>query len=149
MFLWPNICKYFTNDLPPTSSPCRLIYPEIILLQWHHNDRYGVSNHQPHDCLLNCLCMSRSKKHRSPASLAFVLGIHRWPANFPHKGPVTRKMFPFDDVIMSHHHHRGHNHRRTVAIFFHNFPITTTVTIRIEEKHYCYYHIHRCLELLS
>ena len=69
--------------------------------------------------------------------------------NFPHKGPVTRKMFPFDDVIMSHHHHRGHNHRRTVAIFFHNFPITTTVTIRIEEKHYCYYHIHRCLELLS
>ena len=30
----------------------------------------------------------------------FVLGIHRSPVNFPHKGPVTRKMFPFDDVIM-------------------------------------------------
>ena len=27
-------------------------------------------------------------------------GIHRWPVNYPHKGPVTRKMFPFDDVIM-------------------------------------------------
>ena len=27
-------------------------------------------------------------------------GIHRWPLNSPHKGPVTRKMFPFDDVIM-------------------------------------------------
>ena len=27
-------------------------------------------------------------------------GIHRWPVNSPHKGPVTRKMFPFDDVIM-------------------------------------------------
>ena len=26
--------------------------------------------------------------------------IHRWPVNFPHKWPVTRKMFPFDDVIM-------------------------------------------------
>ena len=24
----------------------------------------------------------------------------RWPVNSPHKGPVTRKMFPFDDVIM-------------------------------------------------
>ena len=29
-------------------------------------------------------------------------GIHRWPVNSPHKGPVTRKMFPFDYVIMSH-----------------------------------------------
>ena len=27
-------------------------------------------------------------------------GIHRWPVNSPHKRPVTRKMFPFDDVIM-------------------------------------------------
>ena len=42
----------------------------------------------------------RSKKHQSSASLAFVRGIHRWPVNSPHKGPVTRKMFPFDDVIM-------------------------------------------------
>ena len=39
-------------------------------------------------------------KHQSPASLAFVRGIHRWPANSPHKGTVTRNMFPFDDVIM-------------------------------------------------
>ena len=40
------------------------------------------------------------KKHQSPASLAFVRRIHRWPVNSPHKGPVTRKMFTFDDVIM-------------------------------------------------
>ena len=40
------------------------------------------------------------RKHQSSASLAFVLGIHRWPVNSPHKGPVTRKMLPFDDVIM-------------------------------------------------
>ena len=38
--------------------------------------------------------------HQSSASLAFVCGIHRGPVNFPHKWPVTRKMFPFDDVIM-------------------------------------------------
>ena len=37
---------------------------------------------------------------KSSTSLAFVWEIHRWPVNFPHKGPVTRKMFPFDDVIM-------------------------------------------------
>ena len=36
-------------------------------------------------------------KRQSSASLAFVRGIHRWPVNTPHKGPVTRKMFPFQD----------------------------------------------------
>ena len=41
------------------------------------------------------------RKHRSSASLAFVRGIHRSPVNSPHKGPVTREMLPFDDVIMS------------------------------------------------
>ena len=40
------------------------------------------------------------RKYQSSASLAFVRGIHRWPVNSPHKGPVTRKMFPFDNVIM-------------------------------------------------
>ena len=40
------------------------------------------------------------RKHQSSTPLAFVQGIHRWPVNSPHKGPVTRKMFPFDDVIM-------------------------------------------------
>ena len=38
--------------------------------------------------------------HQSSASLAFVLGIHRGPVNSPHKWPVTRKMFTFDDVII-------------------------------------------------
>ena len=41
------------------------------------------------------------RKHQSSAPLAFVRGIHRWPVNSPHKGLVMRKMFPFDDVIMS------------------------------------------------
>ena len=40
---------------------------------------------------------ANERKHQSSASLAIVRGVHRWPD----KGPVTRKMFPFDDVIMS------------------------------------------------
>ena len=40
------------------------------------------------------------RKHESSASPAFVQGIHRGPVNFPHKRPVTRKMFPFNGVIM-------------------------------------------------
>ena len=43
------------------------------------------------------------RKHQSSASLAFMRGIHRGPVNSPHKWPVTRKMFPFDDVIMGIH----------------------------------------------
>ena len=40
------------------------------------------------------------KKHQSSASPAIVRGIHRAPVNSPHKWPVTRKMFPFDDVTV-------------------------------------------------
>ena len=50
------------------------------------------------------------RKHQSSASLAFVRGIHRGPVNSPHKWPVTRKMFPFDDVIIwanDDHVHQG------------------------------------------
>ena len=43
------------------------------------------------------------RKHQSSASLAFVRWIHRGPVNSPHKWPVTRKMFPFYDVIMTFH----------------------------------------------
>ena len=40
------------------------------------------------------------RKHQSFPSLAFVRWIHRWPVNSSQKWPVTRKMFPFDDVII-------------------------------------------------
>ena len=50
------------------------------------------------------------RKHQSSASLAFVRRIQRGPVNSPHKWPVTRKIFPFADVIiltqrpLVHHH---------------------------------------------
>ena len=72
--------------------------------QWRHNGRHGVSNHQPHDCSLNRLSGADQRKHQSSASLALVRGIHRWPVNSPHKWPVTRKKFLFDDVIMETRH---------------------------------------------
>ena len=60
----------------------------------------GISNHQHLLYLLNCLFRCRSKKNQSSKWLAFVRGINWWPVNSPHKGPVMRKMYPFDDVIM-------------------------------------------------
>ena len=54
---------------------------------------------------LNIVCSTvysgaDQRKHQSSASLAFVRGNHWWPVNSPYKWPVTRKMLPFDDVIM-------------------------------------------------
>ena len=69
-------------------------------LQWHHNGRDGVSNHQRHVCLLNRIFKHRSKKISKLRATGLSAGIHQWPVNSPHKGPVTRKMFQFDDVIM-------------------------------------------------
>ena len=73
-----------------------------ISLHWRHNGHNSVSNYKPYDCLLNRLFRRRSniRKHQSSASLAFVRGNHRRPVNSPHIWPVTRKVFPFDDVIM-------------------------------------------------
>ena len=68
---------------------------------WRHNDHSGVSNHQPHGCLLSCLFRRRSKKNSKLRVTGLCAGNSPGPVNSPHKGPVTRKIFPFDDVIMS------------------------------------------------
>ena len=69
-------------------------------LHWRHNDHYGVSNHQPHGCLLKRLFRRRSKKTSKLRVTGLCVGNSPGPLNSPHEGPVTRKMFPFDDVIM-------------------------------------------------
>ena len=56
-------------------------------------------------------------KYQSSASLAFVREIDRGPVNFPHKWPVTRKMFPFDDVIMGCRLRLNQNHWPSVTYF--------------------------------
>ena len=71
-------------------------------LQWRHNGCIGVSNHITSLAVVYLTVYSGAdqRKHQSSASLAFVRGIHRTPVNSPHKGPVTRKIYPFDDVFM-------------------------------------------------
>ena len=68
---------------------------------WLNLDHYtDVSNHQPHCFLLNRLFTCRSKKTSKVRVTGLGVGNSPGPVNSPHKGPVTRKMFPFDDVIM-------------------------------------------------
>ena len=71
-------------------------------LQWRHNGHNGISHHQPHDCLLNCLFKRRSKKTWKLRVTGLCAGNSLVTGKFPHKWPVTRKMFPFDYVIMYH-----------------------------------------------
>ena len=101
---------------------------EFIFMWWHHiggdgiqwkPHPYFISLHHNNDVIMSTMASqitgltivystvysdTDQRKHQSSGSLAFVRGIHRWPMNSPHKGPVTQKMFPFDDVIMLRRH---------------------------------------------
>ena len=100
-------CRYWHADcLMPShylNSCCIFSHktdPGPVSLHWRQNDHDGVSNHQPHGCLLNCLFRCRSKKTSKLRVTGLCVGNSPGPVNSQHKGPVTRKMFPFDDVIM-------------------------------------------------
>ena len=85
-----------------------MLYMTVILpaydlaptLQWHHNGRDSVSNHQPNDCLLIRLFRHRSKK----ISKLRVTGLYARNSpvtvEFPAQMASIAEMFPFDDVIM-------------------------------------------------
>ena len=79
------------------SVPCDPLQ-HAITLQWRHYECDGVQI----TGVLNVCSGAGQRKHQSSASLAFVRGIHRWPVNSALKGPVTRKVFSFDGVMLSH-----------------------------------------------
>ena len=89
-----------TMFLYAASNHHRFHYNDITLRR-RHNEHDGVSNHQPPGCLLNRLFRRRSKKTSKLRVTCLCPGNSPGPVNSPHKGPVTRKMFPFDDVIMT------------------------------------------------
>ena len=73
----------------------------------HHNTSLDTTLQWRHNVCSTFCSGANQREHQSSASLASVRGIHRWPLNSPHKGPVTRKMFPFDDVIVNTHQIRS------------------------------------------
>ena len=71
-------------------------------LQWRHNDHNGVSNHQPHCCLLSFIQAQIKENIKAPRHWPLCgefTGTGEFPAQSA-SNQVTRKMFPFDDVIM-------------------------------------------------
>ena len=73
----------------------------MIFSQWWKQYRNDVIMSMMVSCLFNYWFRRRSKKTSKLRVSGLVRGIHRWPVNSPHKRPVTRKIFPFDDVIMN------------------------------------------------
>ena len=118
----------------PTINKVYFILSYLIFVsssQLRHNEPDFVSNHHPHDCLLNRLFRRRSKK----TSKLRVTG--RSTGNSPVTGPVTRKLFPFDDVIkcylyvdQSHHHVAGsveHSKRGLLWCAVYVEPVRTVI----------------------
>ena len=109
MDIMQNRC--FTISFSANSVKCSFIWicstiwnTRLCLPSYHYSDIImNVMASQITSLTIVCstVCSgAHQRKHQSSVSLAFVRGIHPWPVNSPHKGPVTRKMFPFDDVIM-------------------------------------------------
>ena len=70
-------------------------------IQWRHNERDGVLKSPAWRLFTQPFIQGADqRKHQRSASLAFVRGINRWLVTSPHKGLVTRKIFPFDDVMV-------------------------------------------------
>ena len=105
-----------------TENMCVLVQMfgrQTIIQHWHTDDSLAPTKQQAshyNDVIMGAMASqiisltivfsmvyssADQRKHQRSASLAFVRGIHRWPVNSPHKGPVTRKTFPFDEGIMS------------------------------------------------
>ena len=72
----------------------------LSALQWRHNEHDGVSNHQPHDCLLNRLFRPRSKKTSTLRVTGLCAGNSPVTGEFPAQEACNAEISPFDDVIM-------------------------------------------------
>ena len=105
-----------------------------LSLQWRHNGQDGVSNHQPHDCLLNGFFLRRSKK----TSKFRVTGLcgeftgHRW---IPRRKTSNAENFPFDDVIMVRGYHRSPVDSLTKGSGTHNFVVFFVVSPNKQSKY--------------
>ena len=78
-----------------------LRYPLGSSLRWRQNGRDSVSNHQPHDCLLNRLFRRRSKKTPKPRVTGLCVG------NTPGTGEFPAQMDSYAENVSIWWHHHG------------------------------------------
>ena len=94
----------FTSQSAMLSPIC--MAPNMIKVSDHYNDVINdviMGTMASHNFLLNRSFGRRSKKASKLRVTGLCVGNSPRPVNSPHKWLVTRKMFPFDDVIMITH----------------------------------------------
>ena len=90
----------FFGEILMVIQPYRSLPAETFLIvtwKWAQ----AVSNHRSVGCLLTCVFRRRSKKTSKLCVSGLCEGNSPVTDDSPHKGPVTRKVFPFDDVTMA------------------------------------------------
>ena len=73
-------------------------------LQWLHNGRHGVSNHQSHECLLSRLIRRRSMKTSKLGVTGLCARNSPETGEFPTQRASNAENVSIDDVIMTRHH---------------------------------------------
>ena len=98
-FLYRQDYSYWIRTLKYLSTRSIIPYFDLVRLVWlshfHSDVIMNAMVSQITGVSIVCLAVcsgADQRKHQSSASFAFVRGIHRWPVDFHHKGPVTRKM---------------------------------------------------------
>ena len=85
-----------------------------LALQWRHNGRDGVSNHQPHHCLLNSLSGRRSKKTSKFRITGLCAGHSPVTGEFP-----TQMVSNAENFSIWWRHHGEWQHPRLAHISTH------------------------------
>ena len=111
-----NYCEFEPlNSKRPSAVTWSSVHGQTLsmkTLKWRHNGHDGVSNYQPHDCLLSRLFRRKAKKTSKLRVTGLCGGIHRRLVNSPHKWPVTQKN---DSIWWRHHEGLVHFRWQSVA----------------------------------
>ena len=94
----------------------------IRTLQWRHNGHDSVSNHQPHNCLLNRLFRRRSKKISKVCVTGLCAGNSLETGEFP-----AQMASNTENVSIWWRHHAGNpdHHIQGTQLSFSNFKHST------------------------
>ena len=141
--------RYFTPPPPPPPPPhtlryfIRLTISELLLsadafpagtlrpLRWRHNGRDSVSNHQPHNCLLNRLFGCRSKKISKLRVTGLCVGIS------PGTGEIPAQMASYAEYVSIWWRHHA-KLRSDVMITLSVHWAKSSMCVRCVEKNHGY-----------
>ena len=122
--LWRHHSKHHADNCDPISS----FSSRNMALQWRHNGRDSVSNHRPHECLLNRLFRRRSKK----TSKLRVTGL--CAGNLPGTDEFPAQMASYAENVSIWCRHHGdiwHLHIAWVFKNLENFPLPPLTKLKI------------------